>query len=266
LVTGNLLTATISLEGLLNPRSRWRQLRNGAVSLESIIWQYRTRVGRFQLDDTHREPNRPETELCAALNDWREQLMAGASLKATNLQRVWPASIYRHMQYQTTGSRHCEDDHHSPVKPPDYIRMRVQVTMRFYQRRIPRYTQRRFFFKTCVLALGVTSSILARMGSLLTLVALLVAFSSAVTSWIEFSDGESKIDRYSAAASSLRKLSTVWDSMHEVQKQSKEVISLLVQRTELIIAEEQASWTSAIANNATMSAQAREAFERKQQD
>lgn len=267
-IIGIMLTAVVSMEGLLNPRSRWRQLRNGAITLESLIWQYRTRVGRFQLDDTHREPNRPEIELQQALNDWREQLMAGASLKETNMQREWSPSVFRHQQFAPASARmrkpaaerkrsDFEDDHHSPVKPPDYIQMRLKVMMRFYQHRIPVYTRRRFLFKLAVLVLGVLSSILAQLGSILQLVTIVAALASALTSWSEFSDAGSKIDRYSAAVSALKQLNTRWDAMHEVQKQSKEVITHLVQRTELIIAEEQASWTSSIANTQT-----RDAFER----
>ena len=56
-----LLTAVISLQGMYNSRPRWRQLRNGANSLESLIWMYRTRVGRFEIDD--RNSDRPEREL-----------------------------------------------------------------------------------------------------------------------------------------------------------------------------------------------------------
>ena len=36
----------VSLDGMLNPKARWRQLRSGAISLQSIIWKYRTRTGR----------------------------------------------------------------------------------------------------------------------------------------------------------------------------------------------------------------------------
>ena len=58
-----LLTAVISLQGMYNSRPRWRQLRNGANSLESVIWMYRTRVGRFEVDDSNRRADRPEKEL-----------------------------------------------------------------------------------------------------------------------------------------------------------------------------------------------------------
>ena len=62
-ITALLLTAVISLQGMYNSRPRWRQLRNGANSLESIIWMYRTRVGRFEVDESNRRADRPEKEL-----------------------------------------------------------------------------------------------------------------------------------------------------------------------------------------------------------
>jgi len=40
--------------------------------------------------------------LCTVLNQWRTNLMAGASLKTTNLKRQHPKHVYTHFQYSGT--------------------------------------------------------------------------------------------------------------------------------------------------------------------
>lgn len=71
----------ISIESLLNAKNRWRQLRSGAGSLESIIWCFRTRVGAFELRPSDADAKRPETALVEALVDWRQELVAGGDLQ-----------------------------------------------------------------------------------------------------------------------------------------------------------------------------------------
>lgn len=49
LIVSLLLSAFVSIESLLSPRTMWRQLRKASVELESIIWKYRTCVGEFKV-------------------------------------------------------------------------------------------------------------------------------------------------------------------------------------------------------------------------
>ena len=65
-----LFSILVSLDGMLNPKARWRHLRSSAMALHSIIWRYRTRTGDFELDEAHHS-SRPENVLCAVLNEWR---------------------------------------------------------------------------------------------------------------------------------------------------------------------------------------------------
>ena len=41
----------VSFDALVQSKSKWRQLRSSAHSLESLIWCYRTRVGRFEIHE-----------------------------------------------------------------------------------------------------------------------------------------------------------------------------------------------------------------------
>eukprot|EP00966_Prymnesium_polylepis_P010853 249905-Prymnesium_polylepis.1 len=206
----------MSIEGLINAKSRWRQLRSGAGALESILWTYRARVGNFELDENRRDSNAPEAALCRIVNEWRDELVAGASLATTSLKKVHPPEVYKH--FQDSGEPELgQDDHQSPVQPHRYIAMRIRPTMRFYQDRIPQYTRQGYVMKAFILSFGVTASILAR-DEQVSWVAVVTAAASALTSWVEFSDTARKTERYTHAVNSLEKLLYWWDSLSEVQK------------------------------------------------
>ena len=234
----------VSLDSMLNPKARWRQLRSGAGALRSAVWQYRTRTGPFELDESRRDSTRPELMLCAMLNEWRDDLMAGAGLKTTNLQKEYPAHVYQHFQDKgAPKGAGADDDHHSPTQPARYIELRIEPMMAFYTYRIPGYNRHSLMLKVCVLGLGVVSSVLARYEEL-TLVTAVTAAATITTSWSEFSDAAHKVERYSTAVGALKKLLSWWDSLGEVQKASRDSISHLVGTAEAIISEEQTSWTS----------------------
>ena len=177
--------------------------------------------------------------LCTVLNQWRTNLMAGASLKTTNLKRQHPKHVYTHFQYSGTPGPNA-DDHQSPTQPVRYIALRIDPMMAFYAKRIPFYTRQGLLLKTAIILFSVVASVLARYGQL-TWVTAVTALATVVTSWSEFSDCERKVERYSSAISGLEALLSWWRSLGEVQKASKESISHLVNTAESIIAEESSS-------------------------
>ena len=230
-------TILVSLDGTLNPKARWRQLRSSSCSLQSAIWLYRTRAGIFELDESRRDSNRPEATLCTTLTQWRDDLVAGASLKTTNLLREYPASVYRHYQDRGAPPGPLSDDFHSPTQPTNYIKLRIEPMAAFYAQRIPKYTRQAMLLKTTILLCGVAASVLARY-DMLTFVVAVTAASSVTTSWAEFGDASRKVERYSSAVVALRSLLSWWDSLGEVQKASRESIAQLVQGAESIISQE----------------------------
>jgi hypothetical protein len=91
-----IITLTSSLDSILNAKTRWRQLRSCACSLESIIWFYRARIGRFQQSIS--ENTRPELELCDAINTWRLDLVSSADLQTSDLEKMHAPEVYKHNQ------------------------------------------------------------------------------------------------------------------------------------------------------------------------
>ena len=243
----------VSIDGILNPKARWRQLRSGAGSIRSSIWLYRTRVAPFDMDESQRDSRAPELALMTRVNEWTGDLVSGAGLKTSSLHRRYPPSTYRHMQHRGSfppsppnlaGAPPTPvDDFHSPTKPDDYIELRVCPTLDFYARRIPINTRRSYALKVGVLLLGVTASVLARYNQL-SFVTVVTAAASALTSWNEFSAADAKVERYSTSIVALKMLLSWWESQSDVQRASKDAITHLVGTAEAIISEEQLSWTT----------------------
>ena len=144
----------VSLEAVLHSKARWRQLRSGACALQSTIWRYRSRTGPFEVEESRRDSTRPEHMLCTVLNQWRTNLMAGASLKTTNLKRQHPKHVYTHFQYSGTPGPNA-DDHQSPTQPVRYIALRIDPMMAFYAKRIPFYTRQGLLLKTAIILFSV---------------------------------------------------------------------------------------------------------------
>ena len=112
----------ISIESILNAKQRWRQLRSGAGSLESIIWCFRTRVGIFELRPSDPDAKRPETNLVEAIVSWRQELVSGGDLQVSALGKKYAPGIYKHYQDGVGGAEPLgADDYHSPVHPQLYI-------------------------------------------------------------------------------------------------------------------------------------------------
>merc|ERR1719277_2479650 len=237
-----LVTVLLSIDGLFSARSRWKLLRSSACKLQSIIWQYRTRVGRFTVNENRASMNEAEKALTLALAQWRDECVASANVKSTDFARQHPESVYKH--FQNSGMlAEGSDDFHSPVQPGQYIPLRIESAIAFYQKRIPVYGAFGRNLKIFVLMLGLCSALLAHF-EYAEQVALVAALNTIMTSWMEFSDYFNKIERYTSTVISLRKLLDWWDSMSEVEKASSATVSRMIQLSESIISEELSSWTA----------------------
>jgi len=242
----------ISLTAYMNPLSRWRHLRSGAIALESLIWQYRARIGTFAQSTSN--PSAPEKGLCAELSRWRGEFLS--SEEASSLQSSYPQATYRHGQYrgQPEGVKiqrgeHVDklvalrNDHQSPVKPTVYITMRLTPMMMFYQARLPRYGRRSRFWTLMTLVFSAVCSALAYF-KLNLVVAMLSGVTSGIVCWIEFEDLQRKIERYSNAIRSIKALKSWWDSLTPAERASTLNISRLILEGESIITSENQGWRS----------------------
>ena len=237
-----LASILVSIDQLLNAKMRWRQLRTGAGSLESMIWCYRTRVGGFELTTSDANSRLPEVALRDALVAWRRDLVAGGDLQMSGLNRVYPPHVYKHHQFASPASTCAigDDDHYSPVQPLKYIAMRLLPTIAFFQQRAL-YAFHRYLMKFLLLAhaLGDGASQLG----------------SRRWSWWsprpwrrskrrEFSKTPSASSSSTRATFALQNLHSWWKSLSEVEKASRATIAHLIRSCEAVISEERLAWMS----------------------
>ena len=170
----------------------------------------------------------PNSKTSRVMGSDRHHQCAG-ELKARNLH-LEDGSILPHV-----------DDHYSPLQPDLYIQFRLLERMRWYQKRLPVYTLHVWVFKIIVLLCTVACAVLARFGEP-TAVVVITALSSSCTTWAEFVDATSKVERYTRAVRSMTRLLNWWKHLSEVEKASVDNIAQLITETEQAIAKEQANW------------------------
>jgi hypothetical protein len=78
--------------------------------------------------------------------------------------------IYKHGQYvkcETDGTFGCAlidgrqaDDHHSPLNPESYLRLRVEPQLRFYQQRMPKYYRTRSVSEALLIAGALSGTLM----------------------------------------------------------------------------------------------------------
>ena len=238
-------TVLISIDGLLNAKMRWRQLRAGAGSLDSMIWCYRTRVGAFELNSSDPSSRGPETSMRMTLITWRRGLMTGGDLQLSGLSRVYSANVYKHHQFPESGPLSAEDvdDFYSPVQPHKYIELRILPSIAFYEQRTPWYAAQRNLVKVLLLLCALASTLLSHY-QLAVYVIAITSSAAALTSWQEYTDVSSKTERYTRAAFELQNVLSWWKSLSEVEKANTSIIAQLIHSAEGIISEERLAWMS----------------------
>ena len=250
----------ISLEGFLNAKPKWRQMRACAGTLQSWIWCFRARVAPFDWD-LGPGGERPETKLHAKLVSWRNDLGSTADLNVSTLRKKYKASVYRHHQrppmkkgvVDEDGVSHgipitdFGDDFYSPIRAAEYISFRLRPQIVWYQKRIPRSNLQRVLLKLLSLGVTVTSSILARYAYVrVTVVA--SAFGMMLTGYSEYNDVTKKVERYNRAIAGVENLLTWWESLSRSERASESNIARLVHSGEQCIGDERLAWQSTSSN------------------
>ena len=206
----------------MNPAARWHHLRSSALTLESEIWMFRTRTGKFRQNDL--DARQVEIHFKSTIKDVEDGMLSSGDLKRTHFYAKPDSDWVSHGQFKKTGvagwwanSSCCKsgnslitpngiiNNHHSPVKPDDYIAFRLQPAMTFYRRRIPTYA-RSHTFATLFMVIGALAGGVLAFYDYAIWVGMLSSITSAVVAWVEFSGTEKKLDRYSNIVISLKSI------------------------------------------------------------
>jgi hypothetical protein len=115
--------------------------------------------------------------------------------------------------------------------------------MTFYQKRLPVYTRIRFWTRVVELSLTASGALLAYLNQTIAVIIVIIV-CSALISWSEFSDISKKIERYTRAVRSMKKLLSWWDVLTDVERAGIDNISTLIETGESIISDERQAWNS----------------------
>jgi len=111
-----------------------------------------------------------------------------------------------------------------PVRPDEYIRLRLRPFLAFYRNRIPSYARKRITMRITLFmcaAAGSTIAYVASKGELSSQWAVLVTSAAAcLTSWMEFTELGLKCERYTRAVVDIQNILSAWKSLSDVEKSS----------------------------------------------
>ena len=97
--------------------------------------------------------------------------------------------------------------------------------------------------RTTVLLCTASSAVLSYL-DLASWVIGVTSLAGAVVSWSEFSETARKIERYTRAVRSIKKVLSWWDVLTDVEKAGADNITTLIETGESIIADERQAWQS----------------------
>ena len=266
-------TAIASATTYLNPAQRWTQLQGAALGLESECWKFRTRSGIYTLATASSSGgafSSSEEALRQVLESVRQHVAKSAAVSETAFGSTVELfsrppkrrlTMYQHGQYRGCGLRgtfgHAAqvaaemkdevdqvfDDHHSPVPPETYLRLRVEPMVRFYQSRLPSYYRWRTTYEV-ILVLGSLSGTLMAFLHVDEWVAVVAALTAMVTAWSAFSGTDSKLSRYSGTIEKVQTIMLWWRSLSQTDKALPANIHQLVTSCEEVFERERESWGS----------------------
>lgn len=175
---------------------------------------------------------------CRVLNDFLD-----GDLSFAWCRRCCPGrkpKLIQHLHGEEHESVHV-NDFYSPCKPQNYIRLRLLTHKEFYQRRLPGYVRQRYFYHCLAIMCTTTGAVFGYYG-MEGFVAGMSAIAGAITAWTEFIDVGRKLERYSSAIRSIKKIIAWWESLTDVDQSSVANISRLVLEGERIIMGELSGW------------------------
>jgi hypothetical protein len=256
-----------SLTTYTNPAVRWQILRSSGLSLESEIWQFRTRTGKYRAS---REASSRDAEKTfhTAIKEIENITLQSGDLRRTMFYSKPKSSWTRHGQNRSRSWCCCRggrrvhptqsgkkarsskasvmptrqfDNHHSPLRPEEYLVYRLKPMLTFYMRRLPGYSRNRTITKMVTILGSIGGSILA-VFDLSEFSVLLVMVISSVVAWSEFAGTEKKLERYSNVVSGLGQIQLWWNALPLVEKLAAKSIDQLVSQVEGQIRNEQQGW------------------------
>lgn len=189
------------------------------------------------------DPRRPELELIARIQGAKLAVIQLGSLSESPFTQKYPNKVWRHGQNEVSSSdvfdvsvlsgtapirieESVTDNHHSPMKPSQYISVRLVPMLDYYQNRVPKkYRELKITtisMTTATSSIAVLSYLNGRAGTadLSAIAGAVGGVSAALTAWQEYSGADRKINRYTAAIVAIQNHLLWWNSLTPVDQNS----------------------------------------------
>jgi hypothetical protein len=211
--------------------SRWVLLRGSAEAIKREIYQYRMRAGVYSESDP--ALGTAAQNLAPRLEDISQRLMKTEVNRRAlapyggDIPPAWVAN--------------AGDDGFSPLVPADYLRLRIEDQIVFYQKRARQIDRTTMVLQWLVLAAGGLGTFLAALGAPLW-VAVTTAVTGALTAYLTYRNLEPTLTLYNQTATNLENLAGWWHALSPREQADPAFATRLVEHTEKVLAGEQAGW------------------------
>ena len=240
LVSSLLLSIVVAVDAFIQPRKNWLVLRNAAVTLESTVWQFRMREGDFK--ENIRDHNAPEENLKKALFNWQSKL----SERSSSINIMYKGLNEKDEKKSMSYCPKDDDDHYSSITGDEYLKVRVEPLKKRYQSKIRSNVLHQYTPQILIASLGAIIAFISELGHA-AVVAILIAFGSVFSTWVEFRDYQTKSQLYMDAIAACKVHETKWNGLSKLKGRSKTETAELVIGVEDIVRQVMAGWSSAIA-------------------
>jgi len=126
------------------------------------------------------------------------------------------------------------DDFQSPVRPPMYIKLRLEAARQYYQSCIPPCSRWSFIWQSLLIFCSTATAVLS-FSEETSVIPVVVTIGMSIASWRAFKNLEDKVTGYDKCVRQLEELLTWWASRGDIEKSSTVVIGQLVSCCEQII-------------------------------
>eukprot|EP01052_Picozoa_sp_SAG31_P013515 SAG31_NODE_813_length_11892_cov_5.354538_3_plen_244_part_00 len=158
---------------------------------------------------------------------------------------------FKHGQYDlelsdssgSFGSSKNDDDHHKPIGPDEYIHMRVEPQVLFYQGQLPTDYRFRSTFEV-LLILGSLSGTLMAFLDADQWTAGITTITTAIIAWMGYVQLDAKISRYSNVVARIKTETAWWGSLDQIGRSSLKNCQRLVETCENEFETEHVAWSA----------------------
>ncbi len=227
-----LVGAALNLVNRLDHGAKWVALRGAAEEIKSEIYHYRTQTGIYKDLNT--------TDLDATFAAKVELINESLSNTPAMNDSLPP---YQGLLPPDLGNFKGEeiDDGLSPLNAEQYLRLRVDEQILFYNKRSQKHSHRSHILRYIMYGASLLGAFLAALGAEIWVSVTTTIFTASL-SYLEYQQVETTLRKYNQLAGRLINIRRRWEALSPRERQNSERLTILVENTEDTLRLEQNEW------------------------